>query len=268
MTNWSGPIPKHRFLPAYTSAESETLAAKPNAVAIIPVGATEQHGPHLPLYTDSAIASEIVGRALAHLPPEIPAVAVPPIWCGKSNEHNRFPGTISLSADTLKAVLWEVAESLYRTGFRKVVFVNGHGGQPQVLEIVARDLRAQYPDFALFPTFVWSVPNRSEEFMDERERTLGMHAGQAETSLMLALDEQQVRSDQVIREFPPDQGVLKPEGGVVYAWLAHDISVSGVMGDATRGNKVEGEAVLESLVSSWAEVIRAIHDFDLASPET
>jgi creatinine amidohydrolase len=233
-------------------------------MVLVPVGATEQHGPHLPLYTDSAIASEIVGRALARLPDSVPAVALPPVWCGKSNEHDRFPGTISLSADTLKALLWEMAVSLYRTGFRKLVFVNGHGGQPQVLEIVARDLRAQYPDFELFPASVWSVPNRAGEFLDERERELGLHAGQAETSLMLALDAQHVRSERLVREFPPDTGLLTPEGRLRYAWLAHDISASGVMGDATRGNAAEGEVVLGSLVEGWIEAIRTIHDFELS----
>lgn len=262
MSGWHGPIPESRFLPYRTAEEVRRLAEEGQAVVLLPVGATEQHGPHLPLFTDTTIAWEILGRALQRLPASLPAVALPPVWCGKSNEHLRFPGTISLRAETLTAVLWDIGESLYRSGFRKLVFVNGHGGQPQVLEIVARDLREQFPDFALFPASVWSVPNRVAEFLDERERALGMHAGQVETSLMLALDASHVSFERALCEYPPEaEPLLTPEGQLRYAWLAHDLSRSGVMGDATRADRDQGEAILASLVDGWVEAIGAIHRF-------
>ena len=157
---------------------------KDNVVLIQPIGAIEQHGPHLPLIVDSAIAAAVIGKALAQLDSSIPAYALPTLCYGKSNEHWHFPGTITLSAQTLIArTLMEVGESLYRAGFRKWAIVNGHGGQPQIIEIVARDLHQQHEDFVVFPLFVWNVPNIAAELLTPKEAKLGIHAGDAETSL-------------------------------------------------------------------------------------
>ena len=113
---------------------------KGNVVLILPVGAIEQHGPHLPLIVDAAIGDAVLGKALEKLPPQIPAYALPTLYYGKSNEHWHFPGTITLSYQTLVTTIIEIAESIYRAGFRKLVLMNSHGGQPQVMEIAARDL--------------------------------------------------------------------------------------------------------------------------------
>ncbi len=132
---------------------------KENTVIIQPLGAIEQHGPHLPLIVDAAISAAITGKALAKLDASIPAYALPPLYYGKSNEHWHFPGTIILSAQTLLAVIGEIADSIYRAGFRKLVLMNAHGGQPQVMEIAARDIHQKYQDLSVFPLFVWRGPN-------------------------------------------------------------------------------------------------------------
>ena len=150
-----GFIPPDRFFPYLTWTAIESMPNKENIVIIQPMGAIEQHGPHLPLVVDAAIATAVLGKALQALREDIPAYALPTLFYGKSNEHVHFPGTITLEATTLIAMLMEVGESLYRAGFRKWVLLNGHGGQPQVLDIVARALRSQHGDFNVFPLFVW-----------------------------------------------------------------------------------------------------------------
>ena len=142
-----GFLPPERFFPYLTWTDVQAMPDKENVVIVQPVGAIEQHGPHLPLVVDSAIGLAVLGKALHKLDRAIPAYAMPSLYYGKSNEHWHFPGTITLSAQTLMATLTEIGESLYRSGFRKLVLLNSHGGQPQILEIMARDLHQVYAGF-------------------------------------------------------------------------------------------------------------------------
>jgi creatinine amidohydrolase len=257
-------IPKHRFFPYLTWAEIDAMPDKENVVIVQPIGAIEQHGLHLPIIVDSAISMGVIGKALSKLDYRIPAYALPCLYYGKSNEHWHFPGTITLSATTLLLVLREVAESIYRAGFRKLVFINSHGGQPQILEIVARDLHQEYPDFSIFPLFTWRVPHITEQFLTEKEATYGIHAGDAETSVMLALLPDIVKMDKAVREYPqnlPEDSLLEMEGKLPFAWLTNEISTSGVIGDATAATKEKGELILESLADGWVTVIKDVHRF-------
>ncbi|MGB7084441.1 MAG: creatininase family protein [Phormidesmis sp.] len=263
-------MPPDRFFPYLTYQQIESLADKANTLIIQPVGAIEQHGPHLPLVVDAAIATAAIGRALHMLNPAVPAYGLPPLCYGKSNEHYRFPGTITLSAQTLSAVLMELADSIYRAGFRKLVLVNGHGGQPQVLEIVARDLRQRYEDLMVFPLFVWGVPHRAAEIVGELEYEQGIHAGDVETSVMLALLPEQVNMAQAVREFPKafsEGSLLSLEGKLPVAWTMDDLSRSGVVGDATLATAEKGEAILASVTAGWVRVLEEIYRFDGLSAE-
>lgn len=237
---------------------------KENTVIIQPIGATEQHGPHLPLAVDAVIGEAVLGKALYALEPEVPAYALPTLHYGKSNEHWHFPGTITLSAQTLLAVLREVGESIYRAGFRKLVLMNSHGGQPQVLEIVARDLHQTYEDFSVFPLFTWRVPNTAGELLSDQEKALGIHAGDAETSLMLSVLPDQVQMNKAVREFPqelPQESLLSMEGALPFAWVTRDLTHSGVLGDATVATREKGDRILETVAAGWVQVIRDIHRF-------
>ena len=259
-----GFIPPERFFAYLTWQEIDKMTNKKNTVIIQPIGAIEQHGYHLPLVVDSAISQGVLGKALELLPSDIPAFALPTLYYGKSNEHTGFPGTISLSATTLGSLLAEVATSIYQAGFRKLILMNSHGGQPQIMEIVARDLHQIYPDFSIFPFFTWRVPNITNQLLTEKEQELGIHGGDAETSLMLALLPEQVRMDLAIKEYPRDlapNSLLSMEGKLPFAWLTKDLSQSGVMGDPTVASKEKGDRILNSLVEGWIKVIKDVHRF-------
>lgn len=258
-----GFIPPARFFPYLTWTEIQAMPDKDNVVIVQPVGAIEQHGPHLPLIVDSAIGVGVLGKALEKLEPEIPAYALPPLYYGKSTEHLHFPGTITLSAQTLLAILNEMAESIYQAGFRKLVLMNSHGGQPQVMEIAARDIHLKYGDFMVFPLFTWRVPHITKELLAPKEALLGIHAGDAETSLMLSLLPDQVKMDKAVAEYPdlPQDTLLSMEGRLPFAWATIDLSKTGVFGDPTVATKEKGDRILDSVSDGWVQVIKDIYAF-------
>ncbi|MGC1219815.1 MAG: creatininase family protein [Phormidesmis sp.] len=263
-------IPPNRFFPYLSWPQVENLPNKANTLVIQPIGAIEQHGPHLPLAVDSVIATAVTGRALAQLDQAIAAYALPTLCYGKSNEHSGFPGTITLSASTLMAILMELAKSLYLAGFRKLVLINAHGGQPQVLEIVARDLREQYADLMVFPHFVWGGPHQTAEIVGKAEYEQGIHAGDVETSVMLALLADQVDMSQATRELPvafEPESLLSLEGQLPVAWTMKDLSRSGVVGDATVATAEKGEAILSSVSAGWVKVFEEIYQFGGLRPQ-
>ena len=259
-----GFIPPARYLPYLSWTDIQAMPDRENAVIIQPVGAIEQHGPHLPIGVDSAIGLAVLGKALAKLDSTIPAYALPNLYYGKSNEHWHFPGTITLSAQTLLAVLMEVAESLYRSGFRKVVLMNSHGGQPQIIEIVARDLHQKYADLMVFPLFVWRVPHIADTLLTPQEMELGIHAGDAETSLLLSILPETVKMERAIADYPPTlpkDSLLSMEGKLPFAWMTRDLSKSGIIGDPTPATPEKGDRLLESLANGWVQAIQDIYQF-------
>jgi creatinine amidohydrolase len=128
---------------------TEFAALPADTVAVLPVAAVEQHGPHLPVYVDACLNEGVVARAIELLPPELPVTFLPMQAVGKSNEHLAFPGTLSLSAETLIRLWTEIGESVHRASVRKLVLFNSHGGQPQIMDIVARDLRVRLEMFVV-----------------------------------------------------------------------------------------------------------------------
>jgi len=264
-------IPPHRYFPYLTWTEIEQMPNKENVVIVQPIGAIEQHGPHLPIAVDSAISMGVLGKALSQLDEEIPAYALPCLYYGKSNEHSGFPGTITLSATTLLSVIREVATSIYRSGFRKLILMNSHGGQPQIMEIAARDLHQEHPDFAVFPLFTWRVPNLAGDLITDKEKEYGIHAGDTETSIMLSLLPEQVKMEQAVKEYPqglPEHSLLDMEGKLPFAWLTKELSQSGVMGDATVATKEKGDRILESVADGWVQVLKDVYRFQQPNIKT
>ena len=259
-----GFIPPERYFPYLTWTEIEAMPNKENVVIVQPIGAIEQHGPHLPIAVDSAISVGVLGKALGKLDSMTPAYALPCFYYGKSNEHWQFPGTITLSAETLLSVIKEMADSIYRSGFRKLVLMNSHGGQPQIMEIAARDIHQERQDFLVFPFFTWRVPHIAGELITAKEKEYGIHAGDAETSIMLSLLPEQVKMDRAVKEYPqrlPEDSLLSMEGKLPFAWLTKELSQSGVMGDATAATREKGDRILESVADGWVQVIKDVYHF-------
>lgn len=256
-----GYNPPHRFLPYLSWAQIAELPDKANTPIVLPAGSVEQHGAHLPCLVDSIIAAGVIGHALARLPAEVPAFALPPIVYGKSDEHLHFPGTVTLEGPTLLDTVTQIGESVYRMGFRKLLIVNAHGGQPQVMEMAARELRLRHGDYQVLPHFVWRVPHVAGQFMSEREKRLAMHAGHAETAILMALAPDTVHMERAVANYPPEfpSKVLSPDGRPAAAWTARDFGPSGVIGDPLPATPAQGQAILDSLADSWAQGLRDLH---------
>jgi creatinine amidohydrolase len=256
-----GYNPPHRYLPYLSWTEIADLPDRENTVIVLPTGATEQHGPHLPCAVDTVISAGVVGHALARLPASVPAYAMAPITYGKSEEHLHFPGTMTLTGETLLSTMNEIGESVYRAGFRKLLIVNGHGGQPQVMEMAARELRLRHGDFIVVPSFTWRVPHVAGQYLSEREKKLAMHAGHAETALMLALAPDTVRMDRAVTNYPPEfpSKLLSADGRPACAWSARDFGPSGIIGDPLPATAAQGQAILDSLADSWAQAITELY---------
>ncbi len=218
-------------------------------VAILPVAAVEQHGPHLPVRVDSAINAGIVARAVELMPPDCPALVLPMIPIGKSDEHLAFPGTLTLSYETLGRVWYELGESVHRAGIRKILFLNSHGGQPQLLEIVCRELRVKLGMFAV--SAMWPRLIDMDALFDRDENRHGIHGGQSETSVMLHLHPELVEMGHA-EDFVPlsvqierESGMLAPEGAARFGWQAQDLHPKGACGDATKATSDLGKIAVE-----------------------
>jgi creatinine amidohydrolase len=256
-----GYCPPARYLPYLSWTQIAALPDRANTVIVLPAGSTEQHGPHLPCAVDTIIAAGVIGHALARLPPDVPAYALSPIHYGKSDEHLHFPGTVTLEGTTLLETVTQIGESVYRMGFRKLLIVNAHGGQPQVMEMAARELRLRHGDYVVLPHFTWRVPHAAGRFLSEREKRLSMHAGHAETAILMALAPETVHMQHAVAAYPPEfpSKVLSPDGRPACAWTARDFGESGVIGDPLPATPEQGREILDSLAASWAEGIADLH---------
>lgn len=241
-------------------------------VAVLPVGATEQHGPHLPLCVDSALVDAVVAGALPLLPPDLPVLVLPTQAVGKSNEHARFPGTLSLSAETLIRLWTEIAEGVAATGIRKLLFFNAHGGQAGMMDIVARDLRARHHLIAYSSNWYdLPFPDAVMAPFSAAERRFGVHAGKLETSMMLALRPQQVDMGQA-RNFVSTSQARASEFPILgngrtarLAWQMQDVNAMGAAGDAAAAQADNGRAVLDAASAQLALLLAELSRLPLTT---
>ena len=256
-----GYCPPGRYLPYLSWAEIAGLPDKADTVIVLPAGSTEQHGAHLPCAVDTIIAAGVVGHALARLPASVPAYAMAPVTYGKSDEHLHFPGTMTIDGTTLLDTVTQIGESVYRAGFRKLLIVNAPGGQPQVMEMAARELRLRHGDYTVVPHFTWRVPHVANQYLSDRERRLAMHAGHAETAIMMALAPDTVHMEHAVANYAPEfpSKTLSADGRPAAAWTARDFGPSGVIGDPLPATPEQGRAILDSLAESWAKAIEELH---------
>jgi creatinine amidohydrolase/Fe(II)-dependent formamide hydrolase-like protein len=235
-----------------------------DAVVVQPIGAVEQHGAHLPVITDALTAERISDAAILSLPVGSNVWQLPTIHYGKSTEHLGRGGTIAMSAATLMAVCMDLGASLAASGFRKLVFVNGHGGQPSLLDLVARDIRvaSRLEVFPLMPSR-FALP----EGVEHLDRHYGIHGGQIETSVMLALAPELVqmsfarKDGEAVGSLFESTTHLSLEGTVPTAWVIDDVSASGVIGDPTVADVETGRKIVAQQTRLLAEALIEIRDF-------
>jgi creatinine amidohydrolase len=237
-------------------------------IAVLPLAATEQHGPHLPVGVDRFIAEGYLGRVAGQLPDDLPVTFLPVQAIGQSDEHLRFPGTLSLSAETVIRAWTEIGESVHRAGLAKLVIVTSHGGNVQAMEIVARDLRARLG--MLVVTCGWHRFGYPEGFVGAEERRHGIHAGEVETSLMLAARGDTVRREKFAAAQPASVAMARefkwlntarPAG---FGWMTQDLHASGAVGDATRASAEAGETALAHGARAFVELLGEVDRFDLS----
>jgi creatinine amidohydrolase len=259
------PFPASRYLPYLTSPEIAALP-KERAAVVLSVASIEQHGPHLPVITDSLVGQTLLGQALARLDRSVQVWVVPPLFYGKSNEHRPFAGTITLSAQTLAAVVRDIALSVARAGFRRLVLLNSHGGNPPVLDYIARDLHEE-TGMQLFSIMI-SRMGLKDPVTDPEENAWGMHAGDSETSWVLALAPELVHMDRTdsVGAYPrmPD-GIqhLAVRGPVGFSWLTADLSAMGVLGNPRNATAEKGHAYVAATVAKLAGVLEEIASFEM-----
>jgi creatinine amidohydrolase len=230
------------------------------AVAILPIGAIEQHGPHLAMSVDRDLTLAVLTRALPLVDPALTVLALPIQAIGKSTEHQAWPGTLSLSADTLLRVLHDLAASVHRAGVPRLMILNGHGGNRALLELACRDLRAE-PGL-ITAHVAWDDLADAGAVVGDAEARNGLHAGDVETSAMLAAHSDKVRKD-LTEDFNsahlawqhshPDLGLgdalLRP------GWLMGDLNSKGAIGNAAAATAQKGETLLTNAARTLARLI-------------
>ena len=248
---------------AYLNWRQVEALPRDSTLLVLPTAAIEQHGHHLPLATDTLINNLVLGKALEKLPADLPVYALPPICYGKSNEHIGFPGTLSVSAVTFMAVVRDVGASVAAAGFKMLALYNTHGGNSSLVDVMARDLRAE---FGLRTFALYGSGGVSFEGLSEQEKAYGFHAGEVETAFLLSavpeLVDTAAYTVNYIAEIDKPE-LLRPENAsATFAWLTRDIAASGVMGDPRPATAENGARWIEQAAIRIAAALEAMARYE------
>ena len=261
-------IPAARSWQALTTVEAARLAAR-DPVAVLPLAAVEQHGPHLPLSTDLDIGIGLLAAAFEQLPADFPAWALPPVAVGASREHARFAGTISLEPELLAEVIHAHGAALAEAGVRRLVLSNSHGGNRAAAETAALRLRDEL-ELLVVTAHYFLLPRPAGADLPEAEWRHGLHGGALETALMLHLRPDLVRTEAIgaARSLGADlEGALRRAApgndAASIAWLAGDLHPSGVTGDAALADAALGRRLVDGYAAALADIIRDAREFPL-----
>lgn len=235
---------------------------KTRTLAILPIGSMEQHGPHIPLGQDTMVASTVLTSALDRVGEKIDCVVLPPIPIGQSPEHMGFAGTLTFSAETFIAMIKDICASLSHHGFKKLLIVNGHGGNISALNAATFDIRVKY-DLRVFLFHVWSlIPNMSADLLKREASKTECHGGELETSVMLALDPDLVVMEWAVDEVNPqfDKSEMVGFAGPVYVnWDSMlDVAPSGIGGQPSYGSIEKGKVILDYLADTLSKALLEI----------
>jgi creatinine amidohydrolase len=260
------PLPKRQWIEMRSADFSDPDVA--SWIAVLPIAAVEQHGPHLPVGVDTMIMQGYLDRTLPLIPDDLPVTFLPVQAIGKSNEHIEFPGTLTFSAETCLRAWVEIGESVARAGLRKLVIVNSHGGNMALMDIVARELRVRHGMLVAHTS--WHMFGYPDGLYPADEIRLGIHAGTAETALMLAFRPETVRMEEA-RDFRPVTYEMdttfkqlrtgRPMG---FGWMAQDIHTAGAMGNAAAATVEMGAKTAAFGATAFVEALRDVHAFDLS----
>ena len=234
----------------------------PDSIAIVAIGAIEQHGPHLPLDTDLVIAERVATAAVDTAGDELDLWLLPSIAYSKSNEHAWAPGTIWLSPTTMLAMLEELAASVAATQCRRLVLFNGHGGNSALLAVALREIRLKHGLLTFLAHPAMPVDQGGASGGDELG--MGIHAGADETSLMLYLEPDSVDMSQAARAVPEHLAAnhhVRFGGRVVFGWLSNDFGDAGVIGDPTSATSARGKDLFDGAVADLLSALGEISHF-------
>jgi creatinine amidohydrolase len=244
---------------AYLNWKQVEALPKDSTLLVLPTAAIEQHGHHLPLATDTLINNLLLGKAFEKLPADLPVYALPPVCYGKSNEHIGFPGTLSVSAATFMAVVRDIGASVAASGFKKLALYNTHGGNSSLVDVMARDLRAE---FGLRTFALYGSGGINFEGLSEQEKAYGFHAGEIETAFLLSVAPELVNTTAYTVNYiahidKPE--LLRPENAAAtFAWLTRDVAESGVMGNPRPATAENGARWVEQAASRIAAALEAM----------
>ncbi|MDB5563154.1 MAG: creatininase protein [Hyphomicrobiales bacterium] len=236
-------------------------------IAILPIAAIEQHGPHLPVGTDAILNQGCLDMLVASRPQGMDLRILPVQAPGKSNEHLWAKGTVTLPATTLIEAWMEIGLSVARTGIRKLVFVNSHGGNEEIMGIVARELRVRADMFVVKTS--WSRFGTPDGLISDVEKRHGIHGGDVETSLMLHFRPELVIRDKlqsfvsITARDEAEYQYLRPTGTHAYSWIASDLNPFGAVGDASIATAEKGRAIAEHEVAGFAALLKEVERFPL-----
>jgi len=254
----------------FAQAQASGLAAQ--TVAVLPVAAVEQHGPHLPLHVDATLLQGVVDAALPLLPAGLPALFLPPMSVGLSTEHRAYPGTLTLSPATLIALWTELGECVARAGVKKLLLFNGHGGNVAPMDIVARELRQRCGLIVYSASwFSLPVPEAVSALFSAGEHRFGIHGGEIETSMMLHLAPHTVRMEhaQAWRSTSQDRAerfrLLGNGRSAKLGWAIEDYHPAGAVGNAAAATAERGRAMVEAAGQALAQLLAEIHALPLST---
>lgn len=238
-------------------------------IAVLPIASTEQHGPHLPISTDVTIANHMLAEVRSLLPDDLDVLVLPTQEVGKANEHIHGPGTLSLPAEILIQSWTAIGGKVAEAGLRKMVIVNSHGGNTDIMSIVSREMRVRF-NMAVIAT-QWSRFGIPDGLCSAHEMAYGIHGGDMETSMMLHFRPDLVRMDKA-RNFTSKAEWMKanfrhiqPLAPHALAWIAHDLNPDGVVGDASVATAEKGALIARHQASGFVSLIEELRRYPLSA---
>jgi creatinine amidohydrolase len=257
-------------------AQAQAHGRMPQIIAVLPLAATEQHGPHLPLCVDTALVDGVIAAALPQLAADVPALFLPTQAVGFSPEHAAFAGTLTLKSETLIRLWTDIGESVAAAGVRKLVLLNSHGGQVGLLDVVARDLRARL-GMLVYSVNWFGLPLVGPQGEDVNaqfsadEHRFGIHAGDIETSMMLALQPQVVDMEHAqnfastSQERASQYAILGNGKSAKLAWQTQDYNPAGAVGNAAAATAEKGRSVLDAAGRALAQLLGELHQLPMST---